>query len=466
MEQEVIKQYHLFKHQGSWYVINIEGMFANAIDTAMVGVLKAIAADPNAPLESQMEEDLKKLGLLSTAGAGTPKVKKAIKKEPYPVVNMCLFLTQSCNLKCVYCYGDGGGYGTGGRMDEQTAFQAVDWLLEQSEKIKKLHIGFFGGEPFLNFPLMKAIVAYAKDKVQAIGKEVDFNTTTNATLLDEEQIAFIKEHKINVMVSFDGPKEVQDAQRPYANGEGSYDVIVPKLKKLLAVMPETPGHAVIVGETDPKIVKNALQAIGFAEISIMPASQSLFEGQPDATKPLRDTERLLQTLEEEADAWLRLSKNRDIEALKNLKAKSGLYQGVISLLHNNKRRHACGAGLGLAGVSSAGDIYLCHRFVGMDEYKMGNVFAKDLNREAYQKSPVTENPVCASCFAKYYCAGGCKHDNAGSHGSITTPSEDICRLKLRELELAATVICRLDPEDKSFLIEHKIVTPKPCPLDF
>jgi len=136
------------------------------------------------------------------------------------------------------------------------------------------------------------------------------------------------------------------------------------------------------------------------------------------------------------------------------------------LLHNSKRYHACGAGQELVGVSSAGDVYLCHRFVGRDEYKLGSVFTKDLKREEYQKSPTTGNEVCAACFAKFYCAGGCKHDNATSCGSIATPSEDMCQLRCRELELAATILCRIDPEDRAFLFAHQIFTPKPCPLDF
>lgn len=464
MEQKVIKPYHLFQHQGSWHVINVEGMFANTIDEAAARVLEMITAEPVTQLEPLMEE-LKKLGLLAEDGGQTQKAKKEIKKEPFPVINMSLLLTQSCNLKCVYCYGDGGRYGTGGSMEEKTAFQAVDWLLEQAGKIKKLHIGFFGGEPFLNFPLMKAVVEYAEKRFLEMGKKVDFHTTTNATLLDDERIAFIKEHQIAVMISFDGPKEIQDAQRPYTNGEGSYDNAVPKIKKLLAAVPETPGHAVIVGNTEPELVKEALQEIGFSEVSIMPASQSLFAGEPDRTKTVR-TQRFLQALEQEAESWLSLTKSRNSEALKKLKARNGLYQGLMALLHNTKKRYACGAGLGSAAVSCAGDIYLCHRFVGRDEYKLGNVFEGDLNREEYQKSPVTGTGICAACFAKYYCAGGCKHDNAGSGGSVAMPSEDMCRLRCRELELAAFIACRLDPEDKTFLIEREIFTPKPCPLDF
>ncbi|MBW4054615.1 MAG: nif11-like peptide radical SAM maturase [Proteobacteria bacterium] len=466
MAAYLIKPYHLFHHQGRSYVINVEGMSASTIDAATAEVLQQITSGEILSLDSGAEDHLKKLGLLVDVSKQPPKVKKDINKDPMPVVNLSLFLTQSCNLKCVYCYGDEGKYGSGGNLDEKTAFQAVDWLLEQSGKIKKLHIGFFGGEPFLNFPMMKTVVEYARNRVQELGKDIEFNTTTNATLLGDEQIAFIKEHKIRVMVSFDGTKELQDAQRPFANGQGSYDNTLPRIKKLLEAVPATPGHAVIVGATDPKIVKDAMQEIGFAEVSVVPASQSLLAGEPDTTQSARDTQETFQSLEQEADTWIDLVGKRDDESLKKLKNKSGLYHALLTLLHNSKQRHACGAGLGLAAVSCAGDIYLCHRFVGRDEYKMGNVFEKGLNREEYLKSPTTESAVCAACFAKYYCAGGCKHDNAGSCGSIATPAEDICRLKCRELELAASIVGRLGIEERAFLVKQDIFPPKPCPLDF
>lgn len=463
MDKKDITPFHLFHHQGGHYLINIENMRASSVEEIDAQTLNLIITEPKVSLTAGMEADLKRLGLISEAGE---KSKKTAKRESFPIVKMMLFLTQSCNLKCAYCYGDGGKYGAGGSMDEKTAFQAVDWLLEQSGKMKKLHICFLGGEPLLKFPLMKAVVEYAEKRVPEAEKEVDFEVITNATLLDDEKITFIKEHRLSVAISFDGPKAVQDAQRPYANGEGSYDSTVPKIKKLLAVLPEASAHAVIAGNTDPRRVKEALQKIGFTEITVTPASKSLFTAEPNQTSPGRDTRHLLRELEQESETWIGLTRSRDAAALQSLMTKSGLYQGLISLLHNRKKLYACDAGLRVVGVSCAGEVYLCHRFVGTDEYKLGSIFAKDLHREEYQKSPATSNAVCAPCFARYYCAGGCKHDNAGSTGSAAMPSEDLCRLRRRELELAAAIICRLPPEDRTFLINNHIFTPKPCPLDF
>lgn len=464
MNKENSVPFHLFHYHGSHYVIDIEGMQASAVDEPTARALEMLVAEPEMVLTSDMKKGLNKQGLISEAG---DKSNKTIKTESFPIGYIALFLTQSCNLKCVYCYGDGGEYGTGGSMDEKTAFRAVDWLIEQSGKMKQINISFFGGEPFLKFSLMKAVVAYARKRAQETGKEVYFHANTNATLLDDDKIAFIKEQSISVMVSFDGPREIQDAQRPYANGKGSYDTALPKINKLLAALPETSGHAVIVGNTDPELIKDALQEIGFAEVSIVPASQSLLTREQDKIKSTRNLQNLLQALEQEAETWQRLIQSRDIEGLRSLMfKKNGLYKGLLSLFQNSKKRYACSAGRGMVGVSSSGDVYLCHRFVGQEKYKLGSIFGKSLNREEYQKSPTTENERCAACFAKYYCGGGCKYDNVSYGGSIASPSEDMCRLRCRELELAATVICSLEPEAQAFLIEKQILTPKPCLLDF
>jgi uncharacterized protein len=438
--QPPINTHHVFQHQGGWFAIDVQSMSASAIDA------EAAARLPRR--------------------AGTPPKAQETENEPVPVANLSLFLTQSCNLNCVYCYGNKGRYGSGGRLSQKTAFQAVDWLIEQSAGMKTLHIGFFGGEPFLNFPMMKKVVNYARQRAQAVGKTMEFNATTNATLLGDEQIAFIKEHGLEVMVSFDGTKDLQDAQRPYANGRGSFDSTLPKIRKLLAAVPETPGHAVLMGNTEPQRVKEALQDIGFAHISVATVSRSLIAREPGTASPLRRVQQHIMALEQEAQTWLDLVDRRDAEGLRRLKDQSGLYAGLTALLHNSKRMHACGAGIGMAAVACSGDIYLCHRFVGRDEYKLGSVFEKELKRQDYQRSPTTHSPVCAVCFARYYCAGGCKHDNAADCGSATTPSEDICRLRRRELELAAVIVASLDPQARAFLTEQQIFSPKPCPLDF
>lgn len=446
---KAIMPYHIFKYGGVNCVLDIEKMQAKAVDDLTVETLKKIPSMPERPLPSDLEENSKK------------------EKQELPSINsMALFVTQTCNLRCIYCYEEK----TMSYMEEKTAFRAVDWLLEHSGSIKKIYISFFGGEPFLNFPLIKNVAAYAREKAGALDKSVAFITTTNATLLDDEMILFLREYDVHVTVSMDGPREIHDQQRPFADDRGSYDVILPRVKKLLAVKPETRVHAVLTDNSKTEFIKNALQDIGFAEVTLLPASASEFEGGMEGvagkTKQTRNLDGLLLEMEQEAELWLNLVKNKDSKSLKDLRTKAQLSLPLIALLHNKKKRYACGAGITYIAVSDIGDIYLCHRFVGQDGYKLGNVFNNDLSREAYLDSPLTRVPACASCFARYYCAGWCKHDNSTSCGSIWTPSEEICLLKQRELELAAALICQFDEQDCIFLSEYEIFPPKPCPLDF
>lgn len=464
MQSQILKPFHLISEQSGNYALNIQDMEAKKIDESTRDLLEELESLSNTNPESRTEKKLRVLGLLTEGeGKSSPKGTQ-IEIQYYPVVNMAMFLTQSCNLYCVYCYETSITYRSGEEMDEQTAFQAVDWLLRKSGDKKKIHVGFFGGEPFLNFPLMRKIVYYARKRCREEGKKVDFHATTNGTILDYEKINFIRDNEISVMVSIDGPREIHDAQRPFRNGNGSYDIIVDNCKKLLDVMPNTPAHAVLMGDNDPEMIKSTLLEIGFSDVSVTSASVSLFD-EKRKEKSVRDTEVIFQKMEQEAARWIECIRCRDSECLKSLKNRGQLFIGITSLLHNHKRRHPCGAGLDLVGVSADGGIYLCHRFVGQEEYMLGTVYKDELNREAYQGT-VELHSVCSQCFARYYCAGGCKHDNVGSCGSVFSPAEDMCRIRCRELELAACVVGQIDKDDLQFLRLQEIVPPKPCPLDF
>ncbi|MCP4575492.1 MAG: nif11-like peptide radical SAM maturase [Deltaproteobacteria bacterium] len=458
-----LKPFHVGKHRGHWYMINIEDMEARPIHGKTADLLRQVSDNGDSFWRSRNQEQLKSLSLLSQ---NRSKAARKGLKDPVPIVNAAFFLTQSCNLRCVYCYGEGGEYGHKGNMEERTAFQGVDWLIEQSGKVNKIHMGFFGGEPFLNFPLMQKTVDYARKKTREVDKKVDFHATTNGTLLDEKKIDFIRDQDINVMISFDGPRVIQDVQRPFAGGMGSYDVILPKIKNLLAVRPQTPGHAVLMEGTDPRSVKEALKEIGFTKVSITPASDCMLTC--DKKKPIskRNLRNVQSTLAEEADMWLAGIKARDTLALRAMRNSSDLYHGLLAFTHNRKKIFPCGAGLGLAGISSSGDVYLCHRFVGMAAYKLGNIFDQHLDRDEYRKSPIRFVKKCRHCPARHYCAGGCKYDNAASTGSLFELPPEMCRLRCREFELSAYVSSRLDEADRAFLRKEKIVPPKPCPLDF
>ncbi|NLZ82750.1 MAG: SPASM domain-containing protein, partial [Clostridiales bacterium] len=303
------------------------------------------------------------------------------------------------------------------------------------------------------------------EETQKVDKKVTFSITTNGTLLDDEKIQFLADHKINVMLSFDGTKELQDAQRPYASGRGSYDLVLPKIQKLLKVAPNTTGHSVIVGNTSPEIVKDALQEIGFRRVSVAMNSQSLFDEKDEEKTLIRNTQSMFHVLDEEAKAWRELIKDRNVLSLKRLMGRSNLYGAILHLLNQSKKRYFCGAGRSMVSVTPSSDIYLCHRFVGLDEYKVGNLNHSTLNLDAFIQSPVETNTECIKCSARYYCGGGCKHDHVSASGSINHPEENMCKIKRHELELAASIVRDLSHEEGNWLIKEKIFPPKPCPLD-
>ncbi len=381
-----------------------------------------------------------------------------------PIVNIALFVTQECNLNCVYCYGEGGNYGSSGHMASNTAKKAVDWLVEQSGEVKKLGITFFGGEPLMNFPLIKEVVEYANKITKEKDKTFTFGMTTNLSLLDEEKLTFLKDHKIMPLVSFDGPKEIQDKQRPFKNKECStYDSSLPKIKELLSVMPDISCRATMMEDSDPVCVREALCEIGFSTIHLSPASSSLFsEG---TNKKQINIDSYLQMLESDSGLILKNVKDRNSDNLKKMKKFNLLFECLGEFIYNKKRETPCGAGRGYVAVSNSGNIFLCHRFVGTEKYKLGSIYDNKLDRAPYLMRTVNTIEKCSKCFAKYHCAGGCYHDNMGSTGSVFEQSENTCRLMKRIMELTAYISCNLTEDDKEYLVKEKIISEKPETLE-
>jgi len=458
-----LRPYHVFSHKGGQYLINVDAMTATALDETTAAALTDYDENSTEPLPVETLATLKRLDLLDKRPENE-KPKRTMKAEP--VSNIALFVTQTCNLRCVYCYGDGGTYGSGGTMEEPTALRAVDWLVEQSGDRKKLDICFFGGEPLMNFPLIQSVVYHSL----ACGKETDktftFSMTTNGTLLDDANLAFIKEHRISVLISMDGPQHIQDAQRPGVDGKGSYELIVPKVKKLLEFAPDTPCRATLVGDTDAVEVRDALRRLGFRQVFVTPASSSLFGNSSMCGLSQCSAKGLSRMMERETESWLKLLDCRDVDVLKARGDDTNLIERLAMFLNKNKRRYPCGAGIGMAGVSVDGDIFLCHRFVGTEEFRLGSVFKDGLDRDRYLGSPTELVEECSRCFAKYMCAGGCKHENFGATGDVFAPSPSFCETMRRQMEMTAYLASHLDDELREFLFQNEIVPQRLCPFDW
>lgn len=338
--------------------------------------------------------------------------------------------------------------------------------LSQSGRNKTLRIAFMGGEPILNFEVLRDTVLYAKDRCRAAGKRVEFGTTSNGTLFTKEIIRFCKEHRVSVQISVDGPKALHDANRPFANGTGSFDAVAEGARLVLEQIPEASGHAVVTLGTDPRAVRQTFEDLGFGDYSMLPATGTLFGNLQTSVGSVVSETPYASMMEEDAEAWLQAVRACDRARLAHLQRTTAYQVPLRALLHDVKSFYPCGAGLGLVGVSITGGVYLCHRFVGQEEYRLGDIDTPDLDRTRWRDSPLQASPDCTACFAKYYCAGGCKHDNAAANGDAFTPAAETCALRRRQLELAAYVVANLDAEDRAFLTEERIILPKSCPLDF
>ncbi len=394
------------------------------------------------------------------------------------VNSISINIAQKCNLNCTYCYADQGTYGNASEIKLQTGKDAIDWLLGQAPETREFALNFFGGEPLLQFATLKCLVSYTEELAQQKNIKFNYSITTNGTLLNDKIIAFFKKYDFSVNVSVDGPKRLHDKQRPFTSGAGSYDVLVPKLKKLLESGVHVSSRATIMDQTPESLVSQSLQDIGFKHITVTKASDSLFgNSRPvenadeiaDILVAKEEARRLnFKHLQDEADQFLALIRNRDVEGIRGRKLNPKLYKNIFSLLTGKKKERFCGAGKNYAGISSKGEVYLCHRFVGQDAYKLGHT--KDAGEKIktiddLQAELASGTSKCDSCFAKYLCGGGCYHDNLGKTGSLFEQHEDDCKIVRQTAQIAIALVAQLTLDDKVFLSHNNIVAMNFCPLD-
>jgi len=347
----------------------------------------------------------------------------------FPLQTLVLNLTNQCNLSCQYCYEFGADKvatpeGKPKFMDLETAKASVDFLLAQSEGRRAIHITFFGGETLMNFPLLKQVVAYANDRAQAQGRSIDFSLTTNATLLTPAIVEFLSENRIGVTVSMDGPKEMHDRLRVFANGRGSYDIIEPKVRFLIQhhrTRPITARVTLTSGVTDVvKIFRHLTQDLGFHEVGFAPVTTS-----PNQLYAIesRGMDRVLDEFHLLAGEYLEYALRGQMHGFTNVSdTLAELHQGV-------NKSHPCGAGLGLMGVGPSGDIAPCHRFVDSDAHALGHISTgidRQKQAEFLQRGHIDSKYDCHSCWARPLCAGGCHHEAFVRYGDTGHPNLHYC----------------------------------------
>ena len=317
----------------------------------------------------------------------------------------------------------------------------------------------------LAFPVMKRTVAYAREKVAEKGKKVTFSITTNGTLLTDEMISFLKVEKVNPLISFDGPQEYHDRHRPFINGRGSYSTVYDNVQKLRAVFPHLQARATVCGDADPFLIKEGIMQAGFTSYQLTRVSPTLFDVQHTGIPAKNLNEQTVRQMMEfnRKELSRSLSDIRERKIDKNFP--SPLLFGIAGMAQGKKRHYGCGVGKGMAGISATGDIYPCHRFVGQEEMRMGNIkdySAGDLNE--YYRAVVDNFPECRSCWARYFCGGGCMYINKAYTGDMYQPDSLDCLEKKTMLEGFIHVYCQLDDSDKEYVMDIiKDVASEPYP---
>lgn len=448
--------FHVFRHNGNTYLMNHDRMITGRVAPELVQLMTDIRDNHAFRIPPAAVDQLKKFDLIS------PKKHNAERALVYDrdVTDLCLMISQRCNLNCVYCFGDNGTYGNESGMDRETAFQAVDWFIGQNKRTDQLKLSFFGGEPLLNFPVVQATLQYAEKQGHKSGKTFNFTLVTNGTLLTDEIIDYLTAHHVMVKVSIDGDQQVHDRQRPFKNGGGSYKKIIPRLQRLLKAEPLTACRATILGNTHPLSIKDTLQKLGFKRVEIQVATPFL-DGKGDVAMHQRNTEGMIDLAEFYAEELIRSIKHQDTDKLRWIWKTSELGQKVQLFLRHKRLYFFCGAGNDSVAVATNGDIYPCPSFVGHDTFRIGHVLNDTLFAESYAKSQVAQQETCRDCFAKYTCGGRCYYDNLAMNGSIFEPPEDMCAVEQRRAELAGYISAELTDDDVKFLEKCIIIPPKP-----
>ena len=377
---------------------------------------------------------LEKAGKLFTPDTYAPMATTFKKRSGDVIKALCLHVSHTCNLNCGYCFASQGKYhGERALMSFEVGRRALDFLVENSGSRHNLEVDFFGGEPLMNFDVVKQLVAYARSVEKERGKNFRFTLTTNGMLIDDDVIDFCNREMSNVVLSLDGRKEINDRTRVDYAGNGSYDRIVPKFQKLVKArggknyyMRGTFTHA------NPDFTNDVFHMadLGFTELSMEPVVCA-----PD--DPAALTEQDLAVVKEQYEllAFDMLRRKKEGKPIT-------FYHYMLDLENGPciyKRIFGCGSGTEYMAVTPWGDLYPCHQFVGEEAYKLGDIWSGVTNtalREEFRACNAYARPECRDCWAKLYCSGGCAANAYHASGSIRGIYEPGCELFRKRIECA------------------------------
>ncbi len=406
-------------------------------------VIADIAAKyPDIPHEEIAEcyeavSELKDAGKLFVQDGFEPMAGALKAKTAGVIKALCLHIAHSCNLTCSYCFaGQGRYHGESALMSYETGKRALDFLIENSGTRHNLEVDFFGGEPLLNFDVVKRLVEYARSIEKEKNKNFRFTLTTNGMLVDDDVIDFCNREMSNVVLSLDGRKEIHDKYRVDHAGRGSWDVIVPKFQKFVR---ERGGKNYYMRGTftheNPDFLEDikVMLDLGFTELSMEPVVAE--EGSAAA---LTEDDKAIVMQQYEELAKLMLKRDKEGKPFT-------FYHYMIDLKGGPciyKRISGCGSGTEYMAVTPQGDLYPCHQFVGEEKFKLGDIWSGVSNtaiQDEFLSCNVYARPGCRDCWAKLYCSGGCAANAYHATGSVKGVYEYGCDLFRKRMECAIAV---------------------------
>ncbi len=354
-----------------------------------------------------------------------------------PVKAMCLNVAHDCNLRCEYCFAAKGDFGCGRKlMPLEVGKKAIDFLITHSAGRHNLEMDFFGGEPLMNWDVVKELVLYAREQEKLYNKNFRFTITTNGLLLTDDKIDFINREMSNCVLSLDGRKEVNDRLRVRVDGTGCYDQIVPKYQKLVAQRGDKDYYARgTFTKYNLDFTEDVLHMadLGFDQVSVEPV---VSDEKLDYSIKTEDLPRVFEEYERLANALIR--RRKEGRGFNFFHFMIDLNQGPCAI----KRLRGCGCGNEYVAVTPEGDIYPCHQFVGDEQWKMGNVLEDSFDlsmKERFAKANVYSKPECKNCWAKFYCSGGCNANNWQYEGDILHSHPISCELEKKRIECAIMI---------------------------
>jgi len=437
---------HRFEFDGTKIVLDVHSGAVHAVDKLVWDLLEDYGQITEESLILKYRERYDTKDVLETLAEMKELERQGLLFSPDPyqggynppdggvIKSLCLHLAHSCNLRCRYCFAGQGRFGGSDElMPADTGRAAIDFLIDHSGRRKHLEIDFFGGEPLLNFEVLTELVDYGRKRGNDAGKEFKFTLTTNALLLNKKVTQYLNDQHISVVLSLDGRREVHDAMRPNPSGVGSYDAVLSRIKTFVD---SRGGSNYYIRGTythhNPDFCADVMHLVnlGFGHLSVEPVVAPA-----EADYAIR-----------EEDLPLLLSQYERLTRELLLRSQEGK---PVDFFHFNidldggpclpKRLSGCGAGHEYMAVAPNGDLYPCHQFVGRNDYLMGNVSEGFVNPEltaAFRSAHLYNKDGCASCWAKFYCSGGCHANAEALNGSIFKPHAQGCVLARKRLECA------------------------------